>query len=55
MDAVLFLLLLVVAAIAAGAHTLIVGPWASRPFVGRLVAYATLLTFPALLPALLGG
>ena len=55
MGAVLFLLLLVIAAIAAGAHTLIVGPWQSRPFVGRLVAYALLLTLPALLPALLGG
>lgn len=55
MTIVTFLLLLVVAAIAAGAHTLIVGPWASRPFVGRLVAYSLLLVLPAVLPGLLGG
>lgn len=55
MDVVTFLLLLVIAAIAAGAHTLIVGPWSGRAFVGGFVAYALLLTLPTLLPGLLGG
>lgn len=55
MGVVTFLLLLVIAAIAAMAHSLIAGPWASRSFVARLVAYALLLTLPALLPKLLGG
>jgi hypothetical protein len=55
MTVVMFLLLLVIAAIAAGVHTLIVRPWTSLQFVGRLVAYALLLTLPALLPNLLGG
>lgn len=55
MSVVLFLLLLVIAAIASGAHTLIVGPWDGRAFVGRFVAYALLLTLPAILPGLLGG
>lgn len=54
MGIVLFLLLLVIAAIAAGAHSLIVG-WSSRGFAGAFVAYALLLTLPALLPGLLGG
>lgn len=54
MTIVLFLLLLVIAAIAAGAQSLIVG-WNSRGFVGAFVAYAVLLVFPTLLPALLGG
>ena len=55
MGVVMFLLLLVIAAIAAGAHTLIVQPWDGRWFVGRLVAYALLLLLPTLLPLLLGG
>lgn len=55
MSIVMFLLLLVIAAIAAGAHTLIVEPWNGRNFVGRFVAYALLLTLPTLLPGLLGG
>jgi hypothetical protein len=58
MDLLTFFLLLFIALIAAGLHTWIVD-WA-RPdkglaFVARLVAYALLLTLPALLPRLLGG
>lgn len=55
MGIVTFLLLLVIAAIAAGVHTLIVQPWATLAFIGRLVAYSLLLILPALLPTLLGG
>jgi hypothetical protein len=54
MTIVTFLLLLVIAAIAAGAHSLIVG-WSSRGFAGAFVAYALLLVLPSLLPGLLGG
>lgn len=54
MSIVLFLLLLVVAAIAAGVHCLIVG-WSSRGFAGAFTAYALLLVLPAILPGLLGG
>jgi hypothetical protein len=54
MSIVTFLLLLVIAAIASGAWTLIVG-WSSRGFAAAFVAFALLLTLPALLPALLGG
>lgn len=54
MTVVTFLLLLVIAAIAAGAQSLIVG-WNSRGFVGAFVAFAILLTLPTLLPGLLGG
>jgi len=54
-----FILYLLIAAAAAGVHTLIVG-WAAPPgpgraFTARFVAYAMLLTLPALLPRLLGG
>lgn len=54
MDIVTFLLLLVIAAIAAGVHCLIVG-WSSRGLAGAFAAYALLLVLPTLLPALLGG
>lgn len=54
MTVVTFLLLLVIAAIAAGVHCLIVG-WSSRGFAGAFTAYALLLVLPALLPRLLGG
>lgn len=54
MSVVSFLLLLVVAAIAAGVQSLIVG-WSSRGFAGAFAAYALLLVLPALLPGLLGG
>lgn len=55
MSIVTFLLLLVIAAIAAGVHTLIVQPWNGLQFAGRFVAYGLLLTLPTLLPGLLGG
>lgn len=63
MSALTFILLLLIAAAAAGAHTLI-GGWMvplgggggpGRSFAARFVAYAMLLTLPALLPRLLGG
>ena len=54
MGIVMFLLLLVVAAIAAGAWTLIVG-WNSRGFVGAFVGFGIALIGPAILPGLLGG
>lgn len=54
MGVVTFLLLLVIAAIAAGAWVLIAG-WNSRLFAAAFVAFALLLTLPALLPGLLGG
>lgn len=54
MDIVTFLLLIVIAAIAAGAWVLITG-WSSRGFAAAFVAYALPLTLPALLPRLLGG
>lgn len=49
-----FLLLLVIAAIAAGVYVLIVG-WSSRHFAAAFAAFALLLVLPGLLPALLGG
>lgn len=49
-----FLLFLLIAAIASGVQTLIVG-WNSRAWAAAFVAYALLLTLPALLPRLLGG
>lgn len=55
MDVVTFLLLLVIAAIAAGCSALIVGPWSSRWFAAAFVMGALLLVLPTLLPALLGG
>lgn len=54
MTVVTFLLLLFIAAAAAGCWALIVG-WSSRGFAGAFVAFAILLTLPALLPGLLGG
>lgn len=54
MSVVTFLLLLVIAAIAAGAWVLIAG-WNSRLFAAACVAFALLLVLPALLPKLLGG
>jgi hypothetical protein len=54
MSIVTFLLLLVIAAIAAGAQSLIVG-WNSRGFAGAFVFAALLLVLPTLLPGLLGG
>lgn len=54
MGVITFLLLLVIAAIAAGAQSLIVG-WNTRGWVGAFVAYALLLVLPAILPKLLGG
>jgi hypothetical protein len=54
MTVVTFLLLLVIAAIAAGVQCLIVG-WSSRGFAGAFTAYALLLALPAVLPGLLGG
>jgi uncharacterized membrane protein YcjF (UPF0283 family) len=50
-----FLLLLVCAAIAAGASTLIAGAWNTRRFAAAFVLGALLLILPALLPRLLGG
>lgn len=52
-----FLLLLVIAAIAAGVHVWItVAPDVrGRYFAGLFVAFALLLVLPTLLPALLGG
>lgn len=54
MTIVTFLLLLVIAAIAAGCWVLITG-WNSRSFAGAFVFGALLLVLPALLPKLLGG
>lgn len=54
MTIVTFLLLLVIAAIAAAVQSLIVG-WNSRGWAGAFAAYALLLVLPTLLPALLGG
>lgn len=53
-----FLLLLVVAAIAAGAQLIIDGVPSERrgrSFAALFVAYALLLVLPTLLPTLLGG
>lgn len=58
MTIVTFLLLLVIAGIAAGVHVLITAPpleVRSRYFAGLFVAFALLLVLPALLPKLLGG
>lgn len=54
MTAITFLLLLVLAAGAAGVQSLIVG-WNSRGFAGAFVAYAILLILPALLVKVLAG
>lgn len=54
MTVLTFLLLLVIAAIAAGVWSLIVG-WSSRGFAGAFAFGALLLVLPTLLPALLGG
>lgn len=58
MGLLLFFLLLVVAAIAAGVQILIGGPppeARARSFAALFVAYALLLTLPAILPKLIGG
>lgn len=58
MSIVTFLLLLVIAAIAAGLRVWIGGllpPDRGRAFASCFVAYALLLTLPVLLPKLLGG
>lgn len=58
MSSVTFLLLLVIAAIAAGAWV-VLGVWPAeargRLFAAAFVAFALLLILPALLPKLLGG
>lgn len=54
MTIVTFLLLLVIAAIAAGVQSVIVG-WNSRGWAGAFAFGALLLILPALLPKLLGG
>lgn len=54
MDLLTFFLLLLIAGIAAGVQSLIVG-WNSRAFMAAFVAYALLLTLPTLLPRLIGG
>lgn len=58
MTIVTFLLLLVIAAIAAGAQIVIGGSppeLRGRSFGALFVAYSLLLVLPTLLPALLGG
>lgn len=57
MTIVTFLLLLVIAGIAAGVHVWITAPpdVRGRHFAGLFVAFALLLVLPTLLPALLGG
>ena len=54
MTAVTFLLLLVVAGIAAGCYVVIVG-WNTRGFAGAFVFGALLLVLSTLLPKMLGG
>lgn len=61
MDLLTFFLLLFIAAAAAGVQVLI-GGWMAPPggtparyWAAHFVAYALLLTLPALLPRLLGG
>jgi hypothetical protein len=49
-----FFLLLFIAVAASGVQSLILG-WNSRAWVAAFVAYAMLLTLPALLPRLLGA
>lgn len=58
MSLLTFFLLLFIAVVAAGVHTLIIDrarPDRGLAFVARFIAYALLLTLPALLPRLLGG
>lgn len=55
MSVVTFLLLLVIAAIAAGCSALIAGPWSNRWFAAAFVMGALLLVLPTLMPLLLGG
>jgi hypothetical protein len=58
MGVVTFLLLLVIAGIAAGVHVLITAPppdVRSRYFAGLFVSFSLLLVLPTLLPGLLGG
>jgi hypothetical protein len=54
MGVLTFIVFLVIAAIAAGVYSLIVG-WNSRGFAGAFVFGALLLVLPTILPALLGG
>lgn len=54
MNLLTFFLLLFIAAVAAGVQSLIVG-WNSRAWAAAFVAYALLLTLPALPPRILGG
>lgn len=54
MDLPTFILLLLVAALAAGSYVPIMG-WNSRHFAAAFVFGAILLVFPTLLPRLLGG
>lgn len=49
-----FILLVLVALIAALAYVLIAG-WNGRLFAAAAVAFALLLTLPAILPRLIGG
>ena len=54
MGLLLFFLLLLVAAMGAGAWVLIAG-WNSRLFAAAFVAFALILVLPTLLPKLIGG
>ena len=54
MGLLLFFLLLFIAALAAGIHSLIVG-WNGLHCAARFAAYAMLLIFPTLFPKLIGG
>jgi hypothetical protein len=54
MSVVTFLLLLVIAGLAAGVQSLIVG-WNARGWAGAFAFGALLLILPNLLPKLLGG
>lgn len=54
MTVVTFILLVFIAAMAAGVWALIAG-WSSRGFAAAFTAFAILLVLPTLLPGLLGG
>jgi hypothetical protein len=55
MSIVTFLLLILIAAIAAGAYVMVLGAWVTRTFVAAFVFGALLLVLPTLLPLLLGA